>query len=188
MELESRVEVFHVHKFLCCNVSLAFGTNLLHFHDIVLVSKKECARLIKEVDKDNSGEVDYREFCKTMIDESYEQDHDNVDKSSMLRKYASALRDNIGSSMQVKSNSAHLKVGAVNVGSGPASMQMYQRDVGDRLNEQDLLHYSSGATWGPSVRHTTSSEGLSLLEAAMRTPRCSTPAECVSKRPSSSSR
>lgn len=139
-----------------------------------MVSKKECDRLLKEVDKDNSGEVDYREFCKTMIDEAYEKDHDSVDKSSMLRQYASALRDNIGSSMQVKSNSGHLKMGAVNVGSGHNSMQMYQRDVGDRMHEMDLINFGSGvgaATYGPSVVHTTDGKGLSLLESALRTPR-----------------
>jgi hypothetical protein len=78
--------------------------------------------------------------------------------------------------MQVKSSSGHLKMGSVNVGEGNNHMQMFQRDVGDRTHSMDLVQLGSGgggagATWGPSVKHTTDSKDLSLLESALRTPR-----------------
>merc|ERR1740138_1827544 len=71
----------------------------------------------------------------------------------MLSQYATALRGNLSSSMQVKAPANHLRMGKAAVGGNP-DMPM-----------------GSSATWGPSVKHTTDSKGLSLLEAAMRTPR-----------------
>jgi len=136
------------------------------------VSKKDVMELMTSVDKDNSGIVDYVEFCKSMVDEAYESNTDAVDSNSMSRQYAGGLRDNIGTSMQVRSSSDHIKIGNTRVGEGAmAGENRIQRDVGDRAVFDDQVIYQSHMRAGAAAMHGNDDAEFSTFEKQLKTPR-----------------
>jgi hypothetical protein len=137
------------------------------------VSKKDVQQLMSSVDKDNSGIIDYVEFCKSMVDEAYESDTSKVDAAALNRKYAGAgFRDNIGTSMQVREDSHHIKIGNTRVGEGAmAGEARLQRDVGDRAVGDDQVIYQSHLRAGAAAMHGHDDKDFSTFEKCLKTPR-----------------
>ena len=143
---------------------------------------REVKRLLKVVDPQDRGQINYVDFVRAMVDT---EDSHKVDRRTDMLQYAERIKAKLagggasaaakhddfgfGSGMLISEDANALSYGQVNTG----DENRHQRDVGDRAAPGDVkaFSYEHGAMEPPKHVHTFTDEGLSYFEKALRTPR-----------------